>query len=159
MPVFAYICRYSFEISTNASRALIDLTHARRSQTSAGCRSGPTRPVSAARISSADIVGCGVYTLGRLAEGSASAGVMGTPSTRRVAVAGSFSHFSKSTVPGNGVSITNCAKVTPACCASAAVASKVSRPVARQSEDERAEHVDAVLRKRRSRSTSSSPES
>src|SRR5216683_1845110 len=37
-----------------------------------------------------------------------------------------LSHRSKSTVPGKGVIITNCAKVRPACFAKAAVAAKVS---------------------------------
>ena len=32
MPVLAYICRYSFEISTNASRDLYDLTQVERCQ-------------------------------------------------------------------------------------------------------------------------------
>jgi hypothetical protein len=32
MPVFAYICRYSFEIITNASRDFSDFTHFERSQ-------------------------------------------------------------------------------------------------------------------------------
>ena len=56
-----------------------------------------------------------------------------------------FTHFSKSRVPGNGVSRTNCAKVRSAFSASASVASNVSAAVARQAEDERAEDVDAVL--------------
>ena len=68
------------------------------------------------------------------------------------------SQRAKSTVPGNGVSITNCAKVTPARSARSAVASNVSRTVARQAEDERAEHVDAVRRNACSRSTSASPD-
>ena len=33
MPVFAYICRYSFEISTNARRARMERTHVERCQT------------------------------------------------------------------------------------------------------------------------------
>jgi len=32
MPVFAYICRYSFEINTNASRDFSDLTQWARFQ-------------------------------------------------------------------------------------------------------------------------------
>ena len=47
--------------------------------------------------------------------------------------------------PGYGVSITNCANVSPARSATSAVASNVSRLIARQPEDERAEHVHAVL--------------
>ena len=33
IPVFAYICRYSFEISTKESRALSEVVHRDRSQT------------------------------------------------------------------------------------------------------------------------------
>ena len=44
--------------------------------------------------------------------------------------------------------MTNCAKVTPARSASAAVALEGRGPVARQAEDERAQHVDAVRAER-----------
>ena len=80
---------------------------------------------------------------------SASACVIGTPSTVVPLVGlGSAAHFSKSIVPGNGVSRTNCAKVRSACSASATVASNVLAVVARQAEDERPEHVDAVAAER-----------
>ena len=59
-----------------------------------------------------------------------------------------FSHAAKSSVPGNGVSITNCANVMPARSATESVASNVVGAVARQAEDERAEHVHAVLAER-----------
>src|SRR5271169_4070697 len=51
---------------------------------------------------------------------------MGTPSTSVLLRPSSDDHLSKSTVPGNGVNSTNCAKVRSACSASATVASNVS---------------------------------
>ena len=53
------------------------------------------------------------------------------------------SHFVKSRVPGNGVSMTNCANVTSAF-AQARPSRQTFGPIARQAEDERSEHVDAV---------------
>ena len=58
MPVFAYICRYSFEISTNATRDRSDLARrASAPRCGPSCRSDPRRPACATRISSAVIVG------------------------------------------------------------------------------------------------------
>ncbi len=59
-----------------------------------------------------------------------------------------FSHAAKSSVPGNGVSITNCAKVRLARSATESVAVERGFAVARQTEDERAEHVHAVAAER-----------
>ncbi|MND02195.1 hypothetical protein D3C83_214840 [compost metagenome] len=47
------------------------------------------------------------------------------PLTTGVSTA-SFSHFWKSSVPGSGCSMTNCAKDTPLRCARSAVAANVS---------------------------------
>src|SRR4029453_2149040 len=77
------------------------------------------------RISSGSIDGCGEYTFGLFAEGMSQYRVSGTPSI--VGPSAAFcSHFAKSSVPGKGVSMTNCAKETPARCATSAVASKVA---------------------------------
>src|SRR5262247_1355580 len=75
-------------------------------------------------MSSADIVGCGVYTLGRCDGGINQYRVSGMPFTVGTSLA-SCSHLAKSSVPGNGVSITNCANDTPLCCARSAVAANV----------------------------------
>ena len=67
-----------------------------------------------------------MYTLGCLPFGMSQWRVIGTPSIRVVSDSIFFSHAAKSTVPGNGVSMTNCANVTPDCSASCAVRSNVS---------------------------------
>jgi hypothetical protein len=69
--------------------------------------------------------GCGVNIFGRIAAGINQYRVMGVPSTIIGFSACSFSHRPKSTVPGNGVIITNCANVIPAFSASCTVASNV----------------------------------
>ena len=100
------------------------------------------------RISSADITGCGTYTFGCLPFGISQWRVSGMPSIRVGSDSIVFSHAAKSTVPGNGVSMTNCAKVTPERSASSAVRSNVCGPIARQPENERAEHMNAVMAER-----------
>src|ERR1700722_11979494 len=72
------------------------------------------------------MVGWGVNILGRTSVGIIQYRVMGTPPTKVGFTDCSFSHLPKSTVPGNGVIITNCAKVTPALMAIFTVASNVS---------------------------------
>src|ERR1700683_3909391 len=66
------------------------------------------------RISSELMVGWGVNILGRTSVGIIQYRVMGTPPTKVGFTDCSFSHLPKSTVPGNGVIMTNCANVTPA---------------------------------------------
>ena len=53
------------------------------------------------------MVGCGMNILGRLSGGISQYRVMGLPSTWGTSSPKAFSHFSKSTVPANGVNITN----------------------------------------------------
>ena len=74
--------------------------------------------------------------------------VIGMPAMRGASSPSLFSQAAKSTVPGYGVSMTNCAKVSPARSATSAVASNVDGAIARQPEDERAEDVHAVLAER-----------
>src|SRR5512146_3002795 len=71
------------------------------------------------------MVGCGVNIFGRTSEGISQYRVIGTSPTIVGFFDCSFSQCPKSTVPGNGVIITNCAKVTPALRAMSTVASKV----------------------------------
>src|ERR1039457_6714968 len=78
------------------------------------------------RISSELIEGCGVNILGRVSLGISQYRVIGTSPTMVGSFACSFSHRVKSTVPGNGVIITNWANVTPAFRAISTVASKVA---------------------------------
>src|SRR5487761_2327731 len=78
------------------------------------------------QISSELIVGCGVNILGRTSVGISQYRVMGISPTMVGFCDCSFSQRPKSTVPGNGVIITNCAKVTPALIAISTVASKVA---------------------------------
>ncbi len=59
IPVLAYICRYNFELSTNASRPFHVPATGDRRQTRAGYRSGPTPPACGAgfrRATSQDAV-------------------------------------------------------------------------------------------------------
>ncbi len=78
---------------------------------------------------------------------------------RVVSFAISFSHAAKSVVPGNGVSMTNCANVTPARFATATVASNVLwRSLGRPKMNEPSTCTPWCL-KARSRSTSPSPAS
>src|SRR5580692_4020517 len=72
------------------------------------------------------MVGCGVNILGRTSVGIIQYRVIGTSPTMVGWSDCSFSQRLKSTVPGNGVIITNCANVTPAFIAIATVASKVA---------------------------------
>src|SRR3984957_2461111 len=72
------------------------------------------------------MVGCGVNILGRTSVGIIQYRVIGTSPTMVGCSACSFSQRLKSTVPGNGVIITNCANVTPAFIAMATVASNVA---------------------------------
>ena len=89
-----------------------------------------------------------MYTFGRCACGISQWRVSGMPAIRVGSFAIDFSQAAKSIVPGNGVSMTNCAKVTPALLRD--VDGRVERAgaVARQPEDERAEHVHAVMLER-----------
>ena len=86
--------------------------------------------------------------LGLQAFGISQWRVSGIPSIRVGSDSIDFSQAAKSTVPGNGVSITNCAKVIPGARASFGGQLERLGPVARQPEDERAEHVDAVVPER-----------
>jgi len=65
--------------------------------------------------------------LGRCAWGMSQWRVIGIPATRSADSPTFFSHASKSTVPGYGVSMTNCAKASSARSATSAVASKVEQ--------------------------------
>jgi hypothetical protein len=71
-------------------------------------------------------VGWGVNIFGLTSVGIIQYFVIGTSPTIVGCFACSFSHFPKSTVPGNGVIITNWANVTPAFSAISTVASKVA---------------------------------
>src|SRR5258708_28221135 len=52
------------------------------------------------------MLGCSVYSFGRRGSGISQCCVIGTPSTFVSLCLTSFAHFSKSSVPGNGVSRT-----------------------------------------------------
>jgi hypothetical protein len=91
------------------------------------------------------MLGCGVNIFGRISVGISQYRVIGTSPTKVGLFACSFSHRPKSTVPGNGVIITNCANVTPAFSAISTVASNVAGFIRGKPEDERTEHVNAML--------------
>ena len=101
IPVFAYICRYSFEIKTNASRARrVGVQRDRAQIRSQAVELDPTRPESSSGFHPAVMTGCGVYTFGRWACGISQWRVIGN---RRRCCAASrprlFSQAAKSTVP------------------------------------------------------------
>ena len=158
IPVFAYIWRYSLEIITNASRDLRLLTTLRAPRRAASCRTVP-----GALRADADLLDRHRRMRG---EELRPLVLRNQPVLRdrdavdlgRLARSGSAAHFSKSSVPGNGVSSTNCAKVTSALCGQCDGGVERVRAIARQPEDERAEHVNAVMPERRAAaSTRASP--
>ena len=111
-------------------------------------RSDPTRSACGCGSDRRSSPGVPCRSWGAAPAGSASDESTGMPFTCGGSAPSDFSHAAKSSVPGNGVSITNCAKVRLARSATESVASKVAVAIARQTEDERAEHVHAVLAER-----------
>src|SRR5689334_18895926 len=91
-----------------------------RAQGRRAARSFPDAPQAVELIPDAlrpraNLVGrCGMYTLGRCACGINQWRVMGMPAMRGTSLPRLFSQVAKSTVPGYGVSMTNCANANPA---------------------------------------------